>query len=122
MIVKRTGGGSGSYRIRGVTGARILKTLRDAFGSRVEVVEDDSEAVDIRDTAFYKRMTKHMTPGKYLRVYREREGWSQSELGKRLGSLQRQHVSRLERDERGISKEMARRLAELFDVPVERFI
>ncbi len=95
--------------------------LRKAFADQI-VIDADNESVDITETSFYRRMKKHMTPGKYLRVYRERAGWSQSELGDRIGNLQRQHVSRLERGERGISKEMAKRLAELFNVPIDRFI
>lgn len=120
MTLKKEGR-SRSFRIRGVTHARVFEALRQAFGNRVHAVDDD-ELVDIKETELYRRMSEHMTPGKYLRVYREREGWSQSELGTRLGNLQRQNVSRLERDERGISKDLAKQLAELFDVPVERFL
>ncbi len=119
-VVVSTQGTRGSLDLSGVTAAETLSALRKAFADHI--VDDDNESVDITETAFYRSMKKHMTPGKYLRVYREREGWSQSELGERIGNLQRQHVSRLEREERGISKEMAKRLAELFSVPVDRFI
>ena len=120
-VVVSTQGTRGSLELSGITVLEALGALRSAFPNRV-VDSGSGDRVDIRQTDFYRRMTNHMTPGKYLRVYREREGWSQSELGKRAGNLQRQHVSRLERDERGISRAMAKRLAELFDVSVERFI
>ena len=121
VVVSTQGTRQGALDLSGITVVEALDVLRSAFPDRVVDTGAD-ELVDIRQTAFYQQMTKHMTPGKYLRVYREREGWSQSDLGRRLGIHQRQHVSRLERGERGISKDLAKRLAKLFDVPVERFI
>ena len=121
VVVSTQGTRCGSLDLSGVTAAEVLMALRKAFADQI-VIDADNESVDITETSFYRRMKKHMTPGKYLRVYRERAGWSQSELGDRIGNLQRQHVSRLERGKRGISKEMAKRLAELFSVPVDRFV
>ncbi|MCU0822244.1 MAG: helix-turn-helix domain-containing protein [Spirochaetes bacterium] len=47
---------------------------------------------------------------------------TQAELGKRLGNIPRQNISQMEKGKRGISKENAKRLAKIFDVPVDRFI
>ncbi len=53
-----------------------------------------------------------MTPGENLRVYRELHGMFQAVLGAKL----------VENGHRPISKAVAKRLAELFDVSVEKFI
>ena len=111
------------YRVTvpNVTRAQMLKVLRGSFGNQVQIL-DDEELVDIQETSFYQDTKKRMTPGKYMRVYRERNGWSQAQLGTRLGISQRQHISRLERSERDISRNVAKQLAELFNVSVERFL
>jgi DNA-binding XRE family transcriptional regulator len=57
-----------------------------------------------------------------MRIYRENFNMTQAELGKRLGNIPRQNISQMEKGKRGISKENAKRLAKIFDVPVDRFI
>jgi transcriptional regulator with XRE-family HTH domain len=47
---------------------------------------------------------------------------TQAELGKKLGDLPRQHISNMERGSRGISKEIAKKLSHIFNVPIDRFI
>lgn len=53
-----------------------------------------------------------------LRVLRAERGWSQEELGRRLG-VSRQAVNALETDKHDPSLELAYRLAALFERPVE---
>ena len=47
---------------------------------------------------------------------------TQTELGRLLGGLPRQHVSNMENGVRPISKKIAMKLAKAFDVSVEKFI
>jgi len=63
-----------------------------------------------------------MTPGTYMKIYRENRKMTQTELGKILGGLPRQHVSNMENGVRPISKKIAIKLAKAFDVSVEKFI
>jgi transcriptional regulator with XRE-family HTH domain len=63
-----------------------------------------------------------MSPGENMRVYRELHGMTQAELGAKLGAFTRQNVSNMENGHRPISKATAKRLSELFDVSVEKFI
>ena len=63
-----------------------------------------------------------ISPGENLRLYRELQGLTQEELGKRLGNFRRQNISNIENGHRAISKNMAVALAELFDVSVEKFL
>ena len=47
---------------------------------------------------------------------------TQTELGKALGGIPRQHISNMENGIRPISKKTALKLVKLFDVSVEKFI
>ena len=62
-----------------------------------------------------------MTVGDIVRIYRENRGWTQAELGLRIGGVVKQNVSQMERGNRRISGSMAIRLARVFKVPVSRF-
>ena len=119
-VVVKTPRTERTIALRGVSAAQTIRALHEAFGDRLENAED--APVDVTETAWHRRVATGMTPGKLLRIYRERAGWSQAELGRRLGAASRQYVSGMERGDRGISKAMARQLAELFDVSAERFI
>lgn len=62
-----------------------------------------------------------MTPGAYLRIYRDNAGLTQAQLAERIGKS-RFRISEMERGIRGISKETAKLLAQIFKVPVGRFL
>jgi transcriptional regulator with XRE-family HTH domain len=57
-----------------------------------------------------------------MRIYRKLHGLSQEKLGKKIGSFTRQNISNMERGHRSISKAVAKKLAELFDVSLEKFL
>jgi DNA-binding XRE family transcriptional regulator len=71
--------------------------------------KNDEERLDTVEEAFGPR-----EPGRMIRGYRSREGLTQAELAKRLGST-RSVVSGLETGRRPVSAKMARRLAEVFN-------
>ena len=83
---------------------------------------DDEKYVDITETDWHKEMKAKRTPGKAIRVYRENFGYSQTKLGEMLGGLSRQNISGMENGQRGVSKEMAKKLSAIFKVSAERFI
>ena len=78
--------------------------------------------VDITQTAWYKKERSRMTPGRTLKVYRERDQLTQEELGQRLGGLPIQKISDMEHDRRGISKELAKKLAVIFSTSADKFL
>jgi plasmid maintenance system antidote protein VapI len=93
------------------------------YGKDVQLTRDpDDELVDVFQTDWYKNTKKTMTPGMYMKIYRENRKMTQTELGKILGGLPRQHVSNMENGVRPISKKIAMKLAKAFDVSVEKFI
>jgi DNA-binding XRE family transcriptional regulator len=110
-------------RIQGRISNRLLDVLVQEYGEDVQITRDsDDEKVDVFQTEWYKRIKKKLTPGTYMKVFRQNEGMTQAQLGKALGGLPRQHISNMENGSRPISKKTALRLAELFDVSVEKFI
>lgn len=62
-----------------------------------------------------------MPPGKMLAHYMEQHSVSQYQLDKE-GIASQQNLSKILKGERGISKELAKKLAERFNVSVEVFI
>ena len=110
-------------RIQGRISNRLLDVLVQEYGEDVQITRDsDDEKVEVFQTDWYKRIKKKLTPGTYMKVFRQNKGMTQAQLGQALGGLPRQHISNMENGSRPISKKIALRLAELFDVSVEKFI
>jgi DNA-binding XRE family transcriptional regulator len=110
-------------KIQGRISGKLLSVLKEEYGPEVKVIsEDDDERMDVFETDWYKRIKGRMSPGQNIRVYRQNKGMTQIELGKLLGGLPRQNISNMEKGQRPISKKMALKLANLFNVSVEKFI
>lgn len=117
-----------NFRIEGEISPASLEWLIERFGDSLRIEDSDAEAgerdegsVDYRETEWYKEMSKDMTPAFNMGFYRKLHKLSQKQLASKLG-VSVQYVSDMECERRGISKEMARRLADIFEVPVGRFI
>jgi len=112
-----------NIRIKGKISNKLIEVLVSEYGKDVQLTRDpDDELVDVFQTDWYKNTKKTMTPGTYMKIYRENRKMTQTELGKILGGLPRQHVSNMENGVRPISKKIAMKLAKAFDVSVEKFI
>lgn len=112
-----------SIRMRGHISNRLLDVLVEEYGTSVKITpEPGDEKVDIFQTEWYREAKKRLTPGKYMKIFRENHGMTQAELGKALGGVPAQHISNMERGSRPISKRIALKLADVFDVSVEKFI
>ena len=109
------------FEVKGAIPRDVVHFLEEKYGEGLTIIEDE-RLVDITQTSWYKRTRSRMTPGRILKVYRERDHLTQEELGKRLGGLPIQKISDLEHDRRGISKELAKKLAALFGTPVDKFL
>ena len=102
---------------------RLMDVLKEEYGPELSLVEDDGDdLVDAFETQWYKGVKEKMTPGTYLRIYRENKGLTQLQLGEVLGGIPRQHISNMEHGRRSISLKMARKLSLLLGVPIEKFI
>ena len=112
-----------SIRMRGRIPKRLITVLAEEYGSDLHLsAEADDELVDVFKTDWYRKVKKELTPGTYVKVFRQNKRMTQAELGKALGGLPRQHISNMENGSRPISKRMALKLSRLFEVSVEKFI
>lgn len=109
-------------RLEGEINSELVRYLRETYGD-VEVIEDeDEELVEITKSEWYRNIRSEISPGENIRLYRELHNMAQTELGEKLGRLSRQNISNMENGQRGISKSVAKRLSELFDVSIEKFL
>jgi DNA-binding XRE family transcriptional regulator len=110
--------------ISGRISKRLLTVLKEEFGSDVKILpeKEDLQKEDIFETEWYKNIKKEMTPGEYMKIYRQNRQMTQAQLGELLGGLPRQHISNMESGKRAISVNIAKKLSKIFNVPIDRFI
>jgi len=110
-------------RIKGRVPKKLIDLLAEEYGNALQITPDpEDEKLDVFQTDWYKNLKKRLSPGSYIKVFRQNRNMTQTELGKALGGLPRQQVSNMENGIRPISKKTALKLAKLFDVSVEKFI
>lgn len=100
----------------------MLEDIRSIYGFWLESSPDDDELVDLSQTHEWKAWEAAQTPGAWVSGLREAQGWTQRELGERLGGVSPARISDWEHDRRAISKEVAKQLSVLLHVSVERFL
>ena len=121
-VVKKRRTKTTLFKVKGDIPPGVLEYLQREFGQDVEMVGDDEELLNIFDTDWYKDISEATTPGDALKIYRENFGLTQAELGHKLGKFTRQKISDMEHNKRSISKDVARKLSQLFDIPIARFL
>ena len=99
---------------------KLLNFLKKEYGKNLIINRDDDE--DAQDTDWYKNIKEKTTPGDIVKIYRENKGITQKDFGKMLGGLSRQYVSDVEHNRRGISKDVAKKIAQILNIPVERLL
>ena len=109
-------------RVEGEIPEDMLHYLELKFNDLEITEDDDEETISLDQSEWFQEMKKKTHSGRVVWVYRDNKGWSQRELGERLGGIHRQVISEIERGKRAISKNMALKLAKIFDLPVERFL
>ena len=85
------------------------------------IVENKEDFVDFHDTEWFKEVEPELTPASNLVFYRTLMKMTQTELGEKLG-VSKQVISDMEHERRSISNAMAKELAKIFNVSVDRFI
>lgn len=111
------------FEMRGNIPDAFIDVVRDFFGADVvEVVEEQAdELVDITDTKWYKKRKTERNPGRNLRNYRKIHGLTQAALANMV-AIHTHHISEMESGKRAISRAMALKLSEYFNISPERFI
>ena len=117
VVVKRP-----HIKVEGDISPELVQFLKERYEG-VDVIEnEEDELVEITKSDWYRDIRRQISPGENMRIYRKLHGLSQENLGRKLGHFTRQNVSNMERGHRAISKPVAKKLAEVFDVSVEKFL
>lgn len=109
----------------------VIKTTKHVNASRLKTLV--KEALDryqhdqrvpasaVHDSARERYGREYLTPGYYLRLYRQRAELTQANLAELMG-IHQHHISEMENNKRSISKETARHLAEILECDYRRFL
>jgi DNA-binding XRE family transcriptional regulator len=109
------------FEVKGDIPMKVVSYLKKNF--EVNIEDDDDELVDITETDWYRKLEKSSTPGKSLRIYRERDALTQAALAEKIGvKVTAIHVSEMEHDKRPISKQNALKLARIFGTSADQFL
>jgi len=102
---------------------KLIFLLKEEYGNKVKFLEEENDKlVNAGNTNWYKNIKAATKPGDYLRIYRERKGWTQAKLGEMACGMPRQHISNMENGRRPISLKVARIFAGLLDASFEAFL
>lgn len=108
-----------SMRFRRDTPARILLEIRKRYASYL----DEPEVLEEwQGSELERKISSSLKPGDWLRHLREAHGLTQEELGHDLGGVSGSRISDWESHRRSVSKAMAKKLSNIFNVSPERFI
>ncbi len=105
-----------------IKGETIPENVISFLKQQGEVTILDDDTVLIEESDWYKNITDEMTPGIVLRTFRKMKGLSQKDLGLLAAGLSKQNISDMEKDRRTITKENARKFAEIFGTEYKRFL
>ncbi|MBN1960026.1 MAG: helix-turn-helix transcriptional regulator [Deltaproteobacteria bacterium] len=106
-------------RVKGRVPPRLLRYLKEEYGEKLSI--EENEPINFFETKLYREIKKDMTPGYYVRVYRENRGFTQQKLGKKVG-VSKSYICDIENNRRSISKMMAKKFSKLFALPIGTFI
>jgi DNA-binding XRE family transcriptional regulator len=86
-----------------------------------EPADDGEKLINIRDSAWYKKMEAETTPGEVLRSLRTMRGMRPAALAKKIG-VQPQQVSDMEKGRAPIGKKMAMKIGEALNMNWKHFL
>ena len=122
VVVKKPHTKRSLFEIRGNSIPEwIISGVREKYGNSADIKDDDDELIRVEDSAWYKEMKKKTTPGDSLRIYRTRDQLTQKELANKIGVTQ-QRINEMEKGQRGISKEIAKKFGLMFGTSPVQFI
>jgi DNA-binding XRE family transcriptional regulator len=108
-----------SLRFKPRTPRRIILRVREQFADYV--IDEPEDSDNWFESDLHKEIAARMTPGKYLRHFREAHGLTQKAMGDKVG-VGPNYVSDWENGQRPISRFAARKLGEMFNVNPGVFI
>ena len=109
-----------SVEVTGEGVAAVQSIIKKALPEAVFTFEPD-DPVPWRDTALAKEIKASKTPGKLLRAYRERAGFTVVQLA-RKAATQYPNISAMENDRRTIGLRMAKKLGVALGVEYQKLL
>ena len=101
---------------------KVLNFLKKEYGDDLKITKSKKRnELTADETDWYRQVKEEIKPGDNLKIYRLNKNLSQGKLAKLLG-IHPVHISEMERGKRGISKEMAKKLSQVLEAKVEKFI
>ena len=110
-----------SIEIKGFIPSNLMMILKQEYGKFLKIAEEKSESVDYFSSKIHREASTERTLGFNLKTYRENKNLTQTQLGELVGVSNR-YICDLEKSRREISKDLAKKFAEIFETSVERFI
>lgn len=108
------------FSLNGDVPVKLIQSLVSEYGpDNVKIKEDDM--MNVEDMEWYKEEKAKDTPGKALRFYRKLKGMTQPELAEMIGST-KQFISNFENDRKPISRMMAKKLSEISNCTIQKFL
>jgi DNA-binding XRE family transcriptional regulator len=104
---------------KSTTPKKILREITKKYSS---YIEDEDDFVDYFNTDEHNEIANTLNPGLCLKHLREVHGYTQKELGIKIGNIKASRVSDWENGHRNISKENVKKIADIFNAPVDLFI
>ena len=101
---------------KGLAVAEMIRGLLTLAGHKVKHLNRDGEEFISAEKVF-----PDASPALALRGFRGKMEWTQQELAEKLGTTQN-CISDMESGKRSVSKAMARRLGEIFDISYKVFL
>jgi DNA-binding XRE family transcriptional regulator len=109
-----------NINIEGKISSKLLKILKKDFGNKLII--EDAEWIPATETEWYTKTKASMKPGDHLRAYRVSRGLTQTQLAKTLERASKQNISDMENGRSRIGVKIAKKLAEIFNASVEKFL
>jgi DNA-binding XRE family transcriptional regulator len=103
-----------AFKVVGHIDRTMVAYLNNRFGP--ENVEIDNEQIDVLESSWFKDLSKTIAPGVVVCTYRENLGLSQRQLAQKAGVTKASYISDIENGRRSISKNLAKKFAEIFGI------
>jgi DNA-binding XRE family transcriptional regulator len=97
----------------------LIRFLRKKY-KNIDIISNEP-VYEITESDWYKNISNKMNASSYIKAYRAKKGYTQEQLGELL-HIDRHVVSMIETGKRPVSKDMAKRLAAVFETNIEKFI
>ena len=119
-VVKMPYNNHAAFKVIGRIDRKTIDYLNNRFGR--ENIDIDEEIIDIMETDWFDKLSKKVTPGAVVRIYRENFGLTQQELAEKMGMHKGSYISDIEHGRRSISKILAIKLADFFKISIEMIL